>query len=330
MAEFVRRTEKHTKTSGKVPTVPASNDHTDGTWVDTDIYEAELHVNLADQEIHTRDGNKIFSFTRTKSDITVVGTSQGAYNDGDVIPSGTSIFEILSNLLITVIPATYVNPTVSLAMTGNSVIEVGELISPQFAVTFDQNDGGSITSVEFKLGATPIQTGTGLTYTHANQKEATPTVRSYTAEVSYGQGPQKTDNVGNNSGTPIPAGSLTTNTRTITVRYKTWLATSAPFPTNSAEVRSLTVEEWDNVNVITIDVQNGDTSLVFAIPPNKSLVSVEFLGTLTVNQTSVFVASEQIVQVAGADGANPVDHKVYRYEPASPFSAQTTYKITLQ
>ena len=37
-----------------VPTVPASNDHTDGTWLETDIYVGELFFNVADQKRYSR------------------------------------------------------------------------------------------------------------------------------------------------------------------------------------------------------------------------------------------------------------------------------------
>ncbi len=47
--------------AGKVGTIPASNDHTDGTWLDTDLYEGEQLANTSDQYIYTRIGNKIYS-----------------------------------------------------------------------------------------------------------------------------------------------------------------------------------------------------------------------------------------------------------------------------
>jgi hypothetical protein len=37
-----------------VPTVPSSNDHTDGTWLITDLYKGELFINQADEKIFYR------------------------------------------------------------------------------------------------------------------------------------------------------------------------------------------------------------------------------------------------------------------------------------
>lgn len=266
----------------------------------------------------------------TATPITVVGTNIGQISDGQTIPAGTTLQQFAEMICTTVVPADYENPIASLAMSGaQTTVEVGESFSPQLNVTFDQNDAGAVNAVEFKVGGTAIQTGSALSFTHTNQKEPTPTTRMYEAVVSYDQGAQKQDNTGANSGTPIPAGSITTNTRSVSVRYKTWWAKNVPAPTNSTQVRALPNNEWDNVNVVNIPIEAGDTSVNFVIPSNKTLVKVEFIGVTTVDQTAVFQASETIVQVTGADGANPVDHNRYRYEPAASFSGNSTYKITL-
>ena len=51
---------KTSTVSGTVPTIPASNDHTDGTWLITDIYKGELFINIADQKIYSRSTAGIF------------------------------------------------------------------------------------------------------------------------------------------------------------------------------------------------------------------------------------------------------------------------------
>jgi hypothetical protein len=45
---------KRSTTAGVVPTVPVSNDHTDGSWLVTDIYKGEIFINLADAKVYTR------------------------------------------------------------------------------------------------------------------------------------------------------------------------------------------------------------------------------------------------------------------------------------
>lgn len=52
---------KRSTTTGVVPTVPSSNDHTDGTWLATDIYKGELFFNQADGIMFIRDDSGIIT-----------------------------------------------------------------------------------------------------------------------------------------------------------------------------------------------------------------------------------------------------------------------------
>lgn len=66
---------KRSTTAGATPTVPASSSHTDGTWVNTDIYEGELFLNTADARLFTRQGSNIKEICLQNS---LIGTSQFA------------------------------------------------------------------------------------------------------------------------------------------------------------------------------------------------------------------------------------------------------------
>jgi hypothetical protein len=50
---------KRSTITGTVPTVPSSNDHTDGTWIATDIYKGELFYNQSDGVLWTRGDSGI-------------------------------------------------------------------------------------------------------------------------------------------------------------------------------------------------------------------------------------------------------------------------------
>ena len=50
---------KRSTVTAIVPTVPSSNDHTDGTWIATDIYKGELFYNQADGVLWSRDDNGV-------------------------------------------------------------------------------------------------------------------------------------------------------------------------------------------------------------------------------------------------------------------------------
>jgi hypothetical protein len=47
--QYSRVINKRTATAGVVPTIGPTDNHTDGTWVDTDIYPGEFFINMEDQ-----------------------------------------------------------------------------------------------------------------------------------------------------------------------------------------------------------------------------------------------------------------------------------------
>jgi hypothetical protein len=51
---FARQIVKRLTTAFQMPTKPASNDHTDGTWISTDLYNGEFCLNTASRELTIR------------------------------------------------------------------------------------------------------------------------------------------------------------------------------------------------------------------------------------------------------------------------------------
>ena len=49
--QYSRVINKRSDQTGVVPTIGPSNDHTDGTWIDTDIYPGEFYINMEDQKV---------------------------------------------------------------------------------------------------------------------------------------------------------------------------------------------------------------------------------------------------------------------------------------
>lgn len=58
--DFRRIVLKISETASEQPTVPATNDHSDGSWIPTDIYKGELFVNIVDNKVYTRGNSGIF------------------------------------------------------------------------------------------------------------------------------------------------------------------------------------------------------------------------------------------------------------------------------
>lgn len=90
---YTRIVSKRSTTPSEVPTIPPSDDHTDGSWSSTDIYKGELFINLADGKAYTRTDSGIVDILVT-SDVVGVLDFKGGYDaatntpDLDVAPSG--------------------------------------------------------------------------------------------------------------------------------------------------------------------------------------------------------------------------------------------------
>ena len=111
MSEFRRMILKVSSITNDVATIPTTNDHQDGSWLDTDIYIGELFLNVADNILQTRTDTGIVEV----SDGTSGGGSWGSItgtlsNQTDLqnaldtkqieLVSGTNIKTINGNTLL--------------------------------------------------------------------------------------------------------------------------------------------------------------------------------------------------------------------------------------
>jgi len=78
---------KRSTITATVPTVPSSNDHTDGTWIATDIYKGELFYNQADGVLWTRGDSGIEC---------IQGTAKLTIASADVLTLNTTPIEIIA------------------------------------------------------------------------------------------------------------------------------------------------------------------------------------------------------------------------------------------
>jgi len=76
MEEFRRIILKVSDIEGATATIPATNDHTDGSWLDTDIFEGELFLNIVDNVLQTRTASGI---------VNVYEAGGSSVNWGDII-----------------------------------------------------------------------------------------------------------------------------------------------------------------------------------------------------------------------------------------------------
>lgn len=284
-----------------------------------------------DQEISDRidaidlvldaNGSSVFD-----ADFTVLGVTQGSYDDGDLIPEGTDLLDVIKGMLTNIIPPTYVAPTLSLSGTGAASVESGTSINPTLTPNFTQNDGGSINDYNLLRNSVVIF------------NDVTPSAQSggpitigdgtitYRAETSYDDGPIKNDNAGN----PYPTGQILASTVTSNnVVYTGKRKAFYQIDGDIVDIRSNTNSFLGPVNGTSFSVFGSGNRLVVSYPDTlRDLTNV----TLTSSGFSFNITSEMVVRpsqlVNDAVGANPITYKVFEYVAAAPFT-DGTFDITI-
>jgi hypothetical protein len=86
--QFSRIINHAVSTSGKVFTVPTSNDHTDETWLSTDLYVGEFGVNVTDDKVYVRTSNGIVQLS-TGTTASATGSNIFIYDSTDILIGST-------------------------------------------------------------------------------------------------------------------------------------------------------------------------------------------------------------------------------------------------
>lgn len=259
-------------------------------------------------------------------DFTVLGVTQGAYSDGSLIPAGTPILDVVKNMLTQIIPPTYTAPTVSLAGSGPFIVESGTSINPTMTPTFNQNDAGASTNYELFRGGVSIYTNATPTATAGGPFTPVDQTINFNCQVTYADGPVKNDNAGN----PDPTGQILSGTIASTnVSYTG--ARNAFYQINGdiVNIRSNSNTRLNPGNGTVVTFSGSGNNFVFAYPDSLStinsvsMVSSGFTFDITADTT---LQASQLVN--DASGGNAVLYKVYRFQPASPFTS-ATFTITI-
>lgn len=267
------------------------------------------------------------------TDFTVYGVTQGIYSDGNVITAGTSLADVVKNMLQAIIPPTYQAPTLSLSGSAPATVEAGTSIAPTLTPTWNQRDGGTPILYTVKRGGVDVLTNaTAIAYNEPSFVLGDTSVQ-FQATETYNQGPVKNNNQGNASPAgQIPAGTATSGTVTYTGKrqlfYGADIGTNAP--ADSAAVRILASKVLGPVNgtVFSLTIPAGTARVVFAYPDTlREVSSVKYveLGNGEVKDTFALTT----VSVEGAAGFTAINYKVYSFVPAMPFGDAVTYTVTI-
>ena len=127
-----RRVEKRSTVPNEKPTIPSSNDHTDGSWSVTDIYEGEFFVNIPDGVIYTREGDSIIEVNLPNQ---LIGDS-----DGNVINGSDAVSFTVNSFDYRIKNRIYTHPNTSDEVTINN----GDATFPRIDLIYiDENNAAT-------------------------------------------------------------------------------------------------------------------------------------------------------------------------------------------
>ncbi len=185
----------------------------------------------------------------------------------DNIATGTTFTnqtfeEMMNKMLYPTLNPTLTNPSSTFTLSQSGFREVNEITPLNFSSTFNQ---GSInpqyTSASNKRSGLPNTynyTGTGVSNNASTSLSDSETVATYTVlqgsqswtgSVSYDAGVQPKDSVGGNFGSPLPAGTTSAITRTITGVYPVFATSSNLGTMTKQSLQSMTT--YVQVSLVT-------------------------------------------------------------------------------
>ena len=280
-----------------------------------------------------------FMKSRSTKEYTLNGTDLGALKDGETIPEGTSIDDLLNMITQKAIAPTYTQPTVSLAKSGSGTAagsyEAGTSITPILTATFNKNDAGDLTKLAVLKGSDEVGSETTSPYTYTGEAIVLgDETITFTAQATYSDGPVKNNNLGQPDATgQIKAGAKTSSALSyVGQRNAFWGygAGTIESPT-SDQIRGLANKRL-NVsanNVISVAIATGSQHIIFALPAPRTLTQVSYDDLGDKGMLSAFTSST--VQVADARGGENglKDYNVYIYNMSTPSAATMNFSFTI-
>lgn len=285
------------------------------------------------------DKTVMYPKNRTSKDYTLNGTSLGALQNGEKIPEGTSIDELLNMITQKAIAPTYTQPTVTLAKSGSGTAagnyEAGTSITPILTATFNKNDAGDLTKLAILKGSSEVGSDTSSPYTYTGEAIVLgDETITFKAQATYKDGEVKNNNLGN----PDATGQIKAGTKDSSVlsfvgqRNAFWGYGAGTIESPSSDqIRGLANKRL-NVsanNVISVAIATGSQHIIFALPAPRTLKQVSYDDLGDKGMLSAF--TKTTVQVADARGGEngKKDYNVYVYNMSTPSAATMNFSFTI-
>lgn len=299
------------------------------------------------------DGNYSASNVYLKEDVTVT-TKTGELAVNAVVPAGTSLQDMLVQMLSQSKDPTKTNPSVSaFSVTNNGsgdTFEAGTTITPKWESTFSAGSysykstaskdnivpvsgtGVAATGWSIKQGSTEIGTtedGTGAAFVLGDSNV------TFSATATYSAGNYALTNLNKLPATDVQIASGTTSAKSDTIyTYRKMFAggvTDNAAAIDSDVIRGLRVGTKATTAVTAFNANVGDTKLIFAYPSTLSTKEPTFeYYTLSWGPFSGFTKETTTVNVADVRGGENglKAYTVYTYTPTGPFEANTQFRVS--
>jgi len=212
-------------------------------------------------------------------DLTVV-KAVGGIAVGTQYAAGTSLEDILREMLSPVLYPTFTNPSATIFATGAKLLETGSSLNTTMTITFNRGTispaygtsgkrAGAATGYSLNGGTTQAGNTFSVTVTSAQL--------TYRGTVDYAAGEQPKDSIGRDYSTPLPAGSVNSNSITYEFVDAMYANTSsAGTMTKQALIsKSTGTKQFDLPATTATDPEQID------VPGSWTVSKIEVLNTLS-------------------------------------------------
>lgn len=264
-------------------------------------------------------------------------------SDGKVtVPAnGDSLLDVLLSAFATDSNPSITQPSVSIGSSSFKAYEVGTNVTPSYSATLNPGSyqygpatGITATSWSVTDNAAEPNTLTTASGSFPQMQVADGTSYSITATASYGAGAIPNTALGQEyADGQIKAGSKSATKGTITGYRNGFYGTttsqsSGTFESDNIRALTATNKAVTAGTVWNISIPVGARSVIFAYPATiRDVNSVLDANGLNAEIKTAFTKVQ--AQVAGANGYNPIEYKVYYTNYANANDTQNTYKVTI-
>lgn len=255
--------------------------------------------------------------------------------------NGDSLLEVLLNAFATDSNPSITQPSVSISSSSFKAYEVGTNVTPSYTATLNPGSyqygpatGITATSWSVVDNASEPNTLTTASGSFPQMQVVDGTSYSITATASYGAGAIPNTALGQEyADGQIKAGSKSATKGTITGYRNGFYGTttsqySGTFESDNIRALTATNKAVTAGTVWNISIPVGARSVIFAYPATiRDVTSVLDANGLNAEIKTAFTKVQ--AQVAGANGYNPIEYKVYYTNYANANDTQNTYKVTI-